>query len=679
MKELYYGSGGSNTVRSLSATLLAAQKKVSQTPFVKVEAKNQNAGVVRLDWTRLYSGNEDDYHHALTIPGDGSFIRVRITLPADGRKLYRQRVANPSPSSDFSQWTYTNEYNAIVAAVASLGAEVSIFWINLSREIWRIKSTDYGASWGSPELIDYSTTTAVNGLAAAYKPNGDLAIFFADQAILYIKKCVSGSWQSKVAWDKTTGNLSGVATVYHADWNLLVTGKDSAGNFKLWSLVYGDGGDVTAGTWSALKEFASASSDGNFEYSRVFMARPDVERCFYVEKFTGTEAYNRPFWSHLVLDAKFIESLWREPVPFDLSSQYGLAIAYYGDYCWLSCPAGVWRAKLTTQTIELTADVISLRQELETAGGRLTVELRNDDGRYVSPGQGGLSVLDIGGQLDFSPGYVTTAGNEVSSGLTYRLETFEHTSAGGKASLILHSQDGWRAVATWRARHQFRWNKTTSEMSVKDIIAFVLARLGLKLEVKSQSSAVTGFYPDFAISLGDNGGAVMQKLLSFVPDVLFIEGNKAYLVNPQSSDSSAYSYGGEHLIKEGRYRRGAWEVNQVQVEGEDSSGQLVLVNSFAWNEINRLNDRLRQLADRNLDTVAKAQQRAEAYLRQAEIESAGGTILIPVNCGQQLYDVIDITDSRAGLTSAKRRVLGLILLHEPRRGEYSQHLQLGAV
>ncbi len=258
-------------MRTLSATLLAAQKKASRTPYLKVEAKNKIAGVVRLDWTRLYTGSEDDYHHALTMPGDGSLIRARLTPVADSRKLYRQRVAGPGPSSDFSSWTYTNQYNCVVVAAASLGAEVSIFWINTSREIRRIKSSDNGATWGSPETIDYSPTTSINGLTAAYKPNGDLAIFFADQATLYVKKHIGGSWQGKVAWDKTTGDLSGVAAVYDTDWNLLVTGKDSSGNLKLWSLIYGDGGDVTSGTWSALKEWASAPSDGDFEYHRVFM------------------------------------------------------------------------------------------------------------------------------------------------------------------------------------------------------------------------------------------------------------------------------------------------------------------------------------------------------------------------------------------------------------------------
>jgi hypothetical protein len=367
-------------------------------------------------------------------------------------------------------------------------------------------------------------------------------------------------------------------------------------------------------------------------------------------------------------------------VPFNLASAYGLAIAHHGDYCWLSKPAGVWRAKLTGQSLDLTADIVAVKQELGETSGKLTVELRNDEGQYASLGQGALSVLDLGCQIDFSPGCRTTAGNEMSSGQTFGFEAYEHTSSGGKASLVLYARDSWGEIAAWRARYQFRWNKSSNQMSVKDILAFVLARVGLKLEVKSQSSVITSFYPDFTISSSDRGNLVIQKLLSFVPDVLFIEGNKAYLVNPLSSDSSVYGYGVEHQILEGSYKQGAWELNRVQVEGYDTvSDGLIVVDSFAWDEIDKLYDRLRQIEDRNIDTVAQAQQRGEAYLRQAEIESAGGTILVPVNCGQQLYDVIDITDSRAGLTAEKKRVLGFTLVYSPRRGEYHQRLWLGAV
>ena len=204
-------------MRSLTSTLLAAQKEASHTPFVKVEAKNKIAGVVRLDWVRLYTGSEDDYFHALTIPGDSSLVRVRVTPPSDSRKLYRQRVADPGPESDFSQWTYCNQYDVVIATGCSLGAEVSIFWIKDNREIHQQKSTDYGASWGSPDIIDYSPTTAIHGIAAAYKPNGDLALFFADQSSIYAKKYAGGEWQAKTAWDKSTGALSGVATIYEDD------------------------------------------------------------------------------------------------------------------------------------------------------------------------------------------------------------------------------------------------------------------------------------------------------------------------------------------------------------------------------------------------------------------------------------------------------------------------------
>ena len=664
-------------MRELTSTLLAAQKQAAAIPCVKVEAVNKIAGVVRQDWTRLYTGSEPDYYHALTMPADGSCIRARITLPADSRKLYRQRVASPGPGSDFSQWTYTSQYGAVVVAAASLGAEVSIFWINTSREVRRIKSTDYGASWGSAETIDYSPTTAIYGLAAAYKPGGDLAIFFADQSTLYVKKCISGQWQSKAAWDKTTGNLSGVVATYDGDWNLLVTGKDTAGNFKLWGLVYGDGGQVTAGSWSALKEIAAAPSGGDFEYRQPFLDKTDVCRCFFVEKFIGSEAYNRPFRSYTVPGTSYVDGLWREPAPFNLSSEYGLAMAHDSNYGWLASPGGVWRAPLLVQSLDLTPDVVSVRQETGEVAGNLTVELRNDDAQYAAPGQGSLAVLDIGCQIDFSPGYMTSAGSENSPGLSFCLESYEHTSAGGKASLILRAGDGWNALGEWKARHQFRWNKTTDDTNVLGIISFILARAGLKLEVKSQSSTITGFYPDFTVSPEDNGREVVTKLLSFVPDVIFIEGNKAYLVNPLASDSAVYSYGDGHCIFEGTYRRGAMKTNRVEVEGYGTG--VILADSFDWDEIDRLYDRLRQVEGRDINTVSEAQQRGQAHLREAEIEAEGGSILIPVNCGQQLYDVISVTDAQAGLDAEKKRVLGIVLGYYPRRGEYRQRLLLGAV
>jgi len=584
-------------------------------------------------------------------------------------------VVSPGPESDFSQWVYANQYNVVVVAAAVLGAEVSLFWINSSRQVRRMKSTDYGASWGSPELIDYSPSTAINGIAAAYKDNGDIALFFADQSVLYVKTNVAGSWQGKLAWDKSTGNLSGVATVYSGDWNLMITGKDAVGNDKLWSLVYGDGGKVAAGSWSPLQELATAPDDGDFEYRTCFVDKPDAYRCCYIEKFGGTVAYSRPFWSHSV-GPSFLANRWREPVPFDLSAAYGLAIAHHGDSCWLSSPGGVWRAAMATQTLDLTGDVLIVKKEISADRGRLVVELRNDQGQYATPGAGDLVVLDIGCQLDISPGYITASGGETGSGQGYILDAYEHTSAGGKASLILYADDGWAALGRWRARHQFRWNRQTDQMSIGDL----LARVGLQLEVRSQSATVTGSFPDFTVNPGNHGETVIGRLLSLVPDLIFIEGNTAYLVNPLATDESVYSYGMDHVILTGNYRTGGWPLNWVQVEGVDTgSGDTIIHDSFQWQQIDRFYDRLGSIEDSNLGSVAAAQARGQAVLRQSELESASGSIRVPVNCGQQLYDVVDITDSRAGFSAVTRRVRGILLVYNPQRGQYQQQLFMGAV
>ncbi len=667
-------------MRTLTSTLLAAQQQAIAVPYIKLEAVNKIAGVNKYSWTRLYDGSEVDYIHTLTMPGDGSMVRARTTPPSDSRKLYRQRVSSPGPGSDFSQWTYTDQYNAVVTAAASLNSEVAIFWIKTNREIRRFLSSVYGATWGNAELIDYSQTTAIYGIAAAYKPNGDIAVFIADTATIYVLKCIGGQWQAKAAWDKTTGNLSGVSCIYDGDWNLLVTGKDTAGNNKLWSLVYGDGGSVNAGTWSALQELAAAPAGGEYEYKQPFLDKTDVYRCFFTEKYSGIESYNRPFRSYILPGVNYNEGLWREPIPFNLSCEYGLAMAHYGDYGWLASPDGIWRASLVSQNLDLTADIVSVRQEIDGTMGLLMIELDNNDGKYASPGQGDIAALDIDCQLEFSPGYRTTAGAEYSTGQAYCMESIEHATEGSKASVILRARDGWRALNEWSARHQMRWNKTASEKSVKDIIAVILARAGLKLEAKSQSAIVTGFYPDFTVNPSESGKNAIEKLLSFVPDVIFIEGNKAYLVNPQSGDDAEYNYGVGHVILEGRYRQGAMGTNRAQVEGYDTSqGKMIVIDSFDWEEIERLYDRIWHVEDRNLNTTAKAYQRGEALLRKAAIDAIKGMITVPVNCGQQLYDVIEITDVSSGLAEAKRRVLGMTLVYQPQRGEYFQRLEIGGV
>jgi hypothetical protein len=156
--------------------------------------------------------------------------------------------------------------------------------------------------------------------------------------------------------------------------------------------------------------------------------------------------------------------------------------------------------------------------------------------------------------------------------------------------------------------------------------------------------------------------------------VLFLEGSTAYLINPVGGDTSVYAYGTNHDIFEGHYRSGSYKVNRVRVEGLGVIGE-----EFEWWEISKYGDILQIVEDLNAYTIPKTHERGDAYLRQADIESLGGIIRVPVNCGQQLYDVIDITDTRVNPGVIKRRVLGISLAYVPLKGIYEQKILLGDV
>src|SRR3990170_3408249 len=103
-------------MRTLSASLLAAQKSASAVPYLKVVVSDRIGGVRRLAFTRLYTGSEADGYHAAAMPSDGSLLRARV---ASGR-LYYQRVASPGAGSNFSVWT---DLNAAANAGVALCAE----------------------------------------------------------------------------------------------------------------------------------------------------------------------------------------------------------------------------------------------------------------------------------------------------------------------------------------------------------------------------------------------------------------------------------------------------------------------------------------------------------------------------------------------------------------------------
>lgn len=621
-------------------------------------------GVRRLAWSRHYTGAEPDGYHAVCMPGDGSLIRARVT----SGHIYYQRVASPTPSSDYSSWTDLGAAANADVALCPDGSRVMLFYVDAGgTQIKLRESTDNGATLAAA-ITAATGASAVTWLAADVKASGDACLLFSVGAAVYSARRTSGVWGSSTAWSNTAASIAGLAVCHQGDWNAAIAGTDASGQALLWTAVFGDGFLQASGTWSALRELARASAGSSVVFRAPFLSRPDTSRLTFVEKYTGTVAYSRPYHAYAIASADYPQNLWREPVPFNLASEYGQATAFSATTAWLSTPFGVWSAPLDAPLLDLSADVLECETRDQQLDGSLRLVLRNDDGRYSTP----LAQLKIGGELRVAPGYVTTAGPEASDGPYYWIDGIERRSGGGEATLVITARNAWGLLDAWRARRTYTW--APGQTNVFGILQYVFSRAGLEFVSAGASSDASSLAPAFTIHPGESALAAVRRLLAMVPDVTFVRGEFAFLKEPLASEASAFAYGTTHPIRSGRYRD-VVVANRVQVHGRSVFGE-----RFNWPAVETATDRLAEVHDTNLLTQTALEDRADAVLRHAAINATSGEITVPTNCGQELYDVVEVTDAGAGLAAAKRRVVGIDMTYRrAERAAYEQKLLLGAV
>jgi hypothetical protein len=659
-------------MRNLSSDLLAAQKKSTAIPYVRVQIRERIGDVARLTWERLYSGDETDCSHATRMPGDGSLVRARVD-PATGQLLV-QRVVTPGPGSDFGSWSVLASVPSTAPiALAGAGAAVLAFYVDADGVTIKLRqSADNGQSFAAPVTVA-TASGAVTSLAAAMKSDGTALVVYSAGPTVYRVKRSGGAWGAPVAWSNSVAGVTGLACCYSIDFNVAVAGGDAAGSAKVWTAIYGDGFNQPLDVWSPLMELSRADTGSNVTFRAPFLDRVDIFRMSFVEKYTGNQAYARPLWSHVTRFGDFATNTWREPVPFDLACDYGIAMTHGSGHAWLSTPNGVWRAPTAGPVLDVTEDVLELREEITSFDGRVRIVLRNDDGRYSDLTAGDNSLIGPSCQVDLSPGYLTDQGARVSTGPRYWIEGWEYDCRPGASTFVLLARDGWWLLRHWHARREYAWS--AGESSIFQILSFMFSRAGLECGFLSASDALTSLKPSFAIHPGEDGLTAIQRLLRMVPDVVRMAGETAVILNPLPDEAPTYAYGTDHAVLQGRYAVADRALNRVAVFGRGP-----VVEAFDWPSVDAMYDRLLQVHDLNLTAAEEAQARADALLREAAMASLAGEIVAPVNCGQELYDVVSVTDARAGLSAAPRRVNGMSL-HYSRTGKplYQMRLRLGAV
>jgi hypothetical protein len=340
------------------------------------------------------------------------------------------------------------------------------------------------------------------------------------------------------------------------------------------------------------------------------------------------------------------------------------------DYWWLERPDGVWRApRAAAAPLDLTPNIISL----SVCGGSrraLILELDNSKAQFATPPEKRSEVV-------LKLGYKTTAGNEAVEVGRYWLDSWEYSSTPNTSLITLFCLDGLGLADKWNARFQMRW---PTNKNVWEIIQEIICRWGINLTMPAgipYSLASQNLYPDFTLPPTTRGDAALRWVLAFIPDSLVFAGNEAYLKDLRADESSCYIYGADHIILQGEYRQ-AVPLIRARAIGRAADESRIVEDAFDWTNLQLGIDIFSQDYDPNLQTTTRTQERADAILRKGSLYAQGGQIVIPVNVGQELYDVITVTDTRCGISSKKYRVMDIDVQSSRRKGHYRQVFALGA-
>jgi hypothetical protein len=690
-------------MRTLSSTLLAAQKKPHRLPYVEAKVYDYEAGIKRLSWTRVYEGSEPDNHHGIAFDGDGDMHRIRA---GSGNALYYQKqecpfgvpasfpATFPFPIVDgpaLDQWTQIATDCDGPCAIAAYGAKVYIFYKTTGNVLWKYYSHDYGQTWDDAQLVDYAD---VLSLAACWWGTGDVVVCFALKSNQLNGITLDTGTQEATQHTWSDGNhplldTYGIGATFNPFWpaiEVVFAGKESDSPYNHYDLFRTKFSNTY--NFLALESFLMSpdGEDITYEYPDCHLPANaelyETNRIIAVEKFAGTTAYQLPITSHQVKGTYWSDTTFTEPKPFlDISSNYGLRLQSTGDYWWMERPDGVWRApRPALPAIVLTSagDIVSLTQ---SNPGTLVLELNNSKGQYVPIPSG----LRFRSEIVLGLGYKTTAGNETSEAGTYWVDSWEYSSKPNMSRFMLTCLDGWGLMDRWSARYQMRWNKDeVNPKSVWQILYQLLARAGIKLTntpAKPQSSAINNFYPDFTVNPCTPGDSAIRRLLSFVPDRLVFRGQEAFTKNPLPAEAPSYSYGVgavDHAILAGNYCEQVF-TSRARAIGRDSGDNRILEEALEWDLLQLAIDILEQDYDPNLQTTARAQERVGALLREASLSRfIGSNLVVPTNVGQELLDVVEVTDNRCGISAEKYRVQAIQTDYDRRKSRYDQTLTLGA-
>ncbi len=646
-------------MRSLTGTLLAAQKAASGIPYVRTVVQDTIRDMYHLRFAQVYSSAADDLPHDAA--ADGTYLH-RVSMGSDGYAYYER-----DPGSGWTQMSSAADADRV--AVAAVNDTRVIVVYNRGTSLYFRESTDQGGSFGGETLI-LDDGVQPTCLAVEYKTSaGDLVVVWEKSTDLRRIRRTSGAFGAAATWSLSANSINGVDVTLYGDFLIALTGTDTDGRPTLWTCVLGNGLPTTLDSWAQLYIANQAEADEDVTFQAPFIDLIDTFRLTYVEVFAGTPNYKRTYNTlRPDGDRPGADWEWQDPTPLDNTSTHGYAVTYglAAGNAILSRPAQVLHASVSVTSLDMSADLVDATIE-ERDGIRQRAELvfNNAAGQYAGP----PAPIELGHCVDIGLGY----GAEYSRPPRQSIVGWEYRRDGGRSlfALFTRGTDYWLDRSRPRTTIQY-----ASTKSLVQIVRGAALRAGIQLLNLSSSTRANTFALSWTIHPHQSSLHALEAALELMPDI-YVNTATSFgigVLEPEASESADYTYGTDHAVYHSRTRSepaaAVAEILAVDVLGQAFDFDLI-------NHDKPLEDRRR---DPHATAYADADDHADARLRKAQLRKDLGYLITPPNCGLQCGDVIAYGDQLVSSSQLTARVTGITTRY--RRAAvplYDQKLTLGGL
>ncbi|MCL5074212.1 MAG: hypothetical protein M1136_00960 [Chloroflexi bacterium] len=684
-------------MRTLTSTLQDAQQKGSRKPYIQSIIADQPIEVPRWPWSSLYTGTEEDrFFDAVLDRGATGIVRARMTSLG---AVYWQRITDPTQPTQWSTWSqmYPDATMSTVSqlSLSTISAHTRIFLVDYDKiRVWCRDTSDY-VSWSTLEAV--KPGVAGNEIWAIGSPDGDsdycvmaISPTGADpNDYLVVYKRSAGVWSVDATDTTLWSNIDQIHVVKDGTTLLIVVCGTGPCHMTAYSY------NTVAKTFGTAYRLLEAAAGSGFEYynptivpSIKFAALPRFAH-FWAEVYGGTPTHSRLNFSISPARTELAEI-----VPINNASQYGLRLLQLGGYWYLIGAKSAKRCPVysgaASEKVDVSADLLAYTM-VERGDAkpprlgqpqRLVLELNNEDGRYANVGVSGTyQAVKEGSQIALKQGYVTSAGNEAVWATPFWVDRvyFWRDEKKGRR-LIVEAIDALSYLDRLAVTHQITFTNRDLEFLLKYILNRVCGRL-----TNSTLTNLDLVIPSFTLQPGESYLTVLRRILDKAGIGLRFRTYESATSPPGfdsveavcvdlSSATSSYTYGGSsHPLVSYRFDSVGQKQNHYEVTGQNWA----FGERFDWTHLELvLKDLTLKIEDLSLDTEAECLDRALYEQREAKREGQSGWLGVYANVGQEVLDVITITESAAGLASATRRVRLIETIYDTKRSLFQQRIEL---